>query len=173
MRWTRRALFGAGAALLWGLPSAALARPERNLFVITRSKNANVVHYDVRTRANGQLELEDPVGAYWILAAEDGRREDLTWFETRFAYGFRLTSRPTKLGFRMRIAAFDEQDIVVRRHRDGRYRAHFTIAGRDAVLERIHVQTREGGLTPKVVHVDLVGRASAGGARITERRRPL
>ncbi|HEY8943450.1 MAG TPA: DUF4833 domain-containing protein, partial [Polyangiaceae bacterium] len=86
-------------------------------------------------------------------------------------YGFRLTSRPTKSGFRMRIAACDEQDIVVRRHRDGRYRAHFPIAGRDSVLERIHVQTKEGALTPQVMHVDLVGRAVAGGARITERRR--
>jgi hypothetical protein len=44
------------------------------LFIVERSKNANVVHYDARLTADGKLDPKEPVTAYWVLLAEDGRR---------------------------------------------------------------------------------------------------
>jgi len=74
----------AGPALL---PAAAQAKTQP-LFIIERSKNANVVHYDARLDADGRLDPKEPVVAYWIMLAEDGRRENLNWIEKRKAYGF-------------------------------------------------------------------------------------
>ena len=65
------------------------------LFIIERSKNANVVHYDARLTADGKLDPKDPVIAYWVLSAEDGRREELSWIEKKKAYGFDIKPAPS------------------------------------------------------------------------------
>ena len=48
------------------------------LFVIEKSTNANVVHYDARIMPDGELDPRQPVEAYWVMAAEDGRKENLS-----------------------------------------------------------------------------------------------
>ena len=60
------------------------------LFIIERSKNTNVVHYDARLTADGKLDPEEPVIAYYVMLAEDGRRKELSWIEKKMAYGFCL-----------------------------------------------------------------------------------
>jgi hypothetical protein len=70
-------------------PAAAQTRTSP-LFTIERSKNANVVHYDARLTADGELDPKEPVIAYWIRLAEDGRREELSWIEKKKAYGFTI-----------------------------------------------------------------------------------
>ncbi len=39
------------------------------LFVIERSTNANMVHYESHLTAEGRFDSKEPVGAYWIMAA--------------------------------------------------------------------------------------------------------
>src|ERR1700704_665677 len=60
------------------------------LFVIERSVNSNVVHYDARIGADGKLDPMQPVVAYWIMGAEDGRRQELNLLERTRAYGFSI-----------------------------------------------------------------------------------
>src|SRR5687768_6515742 len=60
-----------------------------NLFIMQRSVNANEVHYDVQAGADGAL-ADEPVVAYWVMKAEGGGREDLTFFEEEMAYGFEV-----------------------------------------------------------------------------------
>ena len=48
------------------------------LFIIERSTNKNVIHYDAKFGKDGKLDPKNPVVAYWIMAAEDGRRESLS-----------------------------------------------------------------------------------------------
>ena len=59
--------------LIFGLalPSVWAAGTNQSLFVIERSKNANVVQYDARLTADGVLDPKEPVKVYWILLAED------------------------------------------------------------------------------------------------------
>ena len=83
-------------------PAAAQAETQP-LFIIERSKNANVVHYDARLNADGKLDPKEPVIAYWIMLAEDGRREDLNWIEKKKAYGFDIKPDPSGDGYRMTV----------------------------------------------------------------------
>ena len=71
----------AGLALL--AASAAAQITTSPLFIIERSKNANVVHYDARLTADGKLDPKEPVIAYWVLLAGNGRREKLSWIEKK------------------------------------------------------------------------------------------
>ena len=83
---------------LLAAPAAAQMKTQP-LFIIERSKNANVVHYDARLTADGKLDPREPVIAYWVLSAEDGRREELSWIEKKKAYGFDMKPDPSVKGY--------------------------------------------------------------------------
>ena len=135
------------------------------LFTIARSKNANVVRYCARVSAKG-LERARPIDAFWLMLAEDGRREELSWAERQLAYGFAV-SNATERACTLRLTAFDARPVQVERSADG-YRALVTVAGQRALLKRIFVQTSEGALLPSVQHLDLFG-TTPGGAPLSER----
>ena len=72
----KKAMLWFAVLALLVLPAAAQIKTSP-LFIIERSKNANVVHYDARLTADGKLDPKEPVIAYWVLLAKDGRREKL------------------------------------------------------------------------------------------------
>lgn len=142
----------------------------RTLFEIARSKNANKVCYDVRVGKDGALRRGDPVDAYWRLFAEDGRREDLGPFERRLAYGYSVDALRER-SFTLRLTAFVARPIEVELA-GGQYVATTGIAGHRARLSRIFVRTRESGIIPHVVSVELYGRDRTTGAAVHERLVP-
>jgi uncharacterized protein DUF4833 len=163
----RRTLLGLGVSL-FAFPNPALgAVRTNNLFVLARSSNANVVHYDVRL-TNGRLDLDEPLVAYWVMRAEDGRREGLTWFERELAYGFRLVSSVTDEGFRVVLTAFSRRAIGVRKGPNGSYGAHIRIDGKSATLARIFVNVAGSGATASVRFIELIG-SRADGTPVSER----
>jgi hypothetical protein len=148
------------------LPTGASASPAlATLFTIARSKNANVVRYSARCRQK-DLDSGAPIEAHWLMLAEDGRREELSWAERKLAYGFTVSDLSAD-ACRLRLVAFKNRPILVQRRPEG-FRALVAIAGRRATLERIFVRTSEGTLFPSVQHVDLYG-MSLDGAPLTER----
>lgn len=144
---------------------AEAASTTQRLFTIARSKNANLVHYTVRTNEAG-LELAAPLHAYWEMLAEDGRREALSWAERKLAYGFSV-SKLSADGCRISLVAFKERPIHVERSSTG-FQALVTIAGRRAILKRIFAQSSEGAMIPSVQYLDVFG-ASFEGALVSER----
>src|SRR5579872_5952110 len=107
----RIALLLATAAALGG-SEVELRQP---LFVIERNTNANVVHYDVNLAPNGEIDPRRPIQAYWIMAAQDGRREELSALERSRAYGFSVEPEPGLHSFRMELVAQKGRAIEVRR----------------------------------------------------------
>jgi hypothetical protein len=168
---TRRALPVAMAAIAAELaaPRALQALPSRELFTLARNKNANVVKYALRTARNGRLDSANPVEAYWLMLAEDGRREELTWTERQLAYGFSV-SAPTSDGFMLHLTACSSRPLRVRAI-DGSYRAELRIAKQPAFLRRIFVQTDNGALIPSVRYVEVSG-LTASGQAVSERITP-
>ena len=158
-------LFGAAvASCAW--PASAEASPSATtLFTIARSKNANVVRYVALTSENG-LNLRRPIGAYWLMLAEDGRKEELSWAERKLAYGFEV-SKATADRCVVSLAAFKQRPLLVVRQ-GSTFRAVLSIAGKRGALERIFVQTSEDGLLPSVQYLDVFGTA-ADGAPLQER----
>lgn len=144
---------------------AAGASTARALFTIGRSTNANIVRYVARVEGGG-LELGAPVDAYWLMLAEDGRREPLSWTERELAYGFAI-SGTTASGCTMSLVAFKERPIQVERTSSG-FRATVTIAGQRAVLRRIFVRVQERSLLPSVQSLDVFG-TSLDGVPLRER----
>lgn len=150
-------VFGLGQAL----PRFALAQPKRlPLFFIERSKNENVVHYDLLFDESGAPRRDQPVDVYWRMNAQDGRREELTPFERGKAYGYAVRERKAPDNFTISLAAFHARQIRIR-VQDGHARALLLIAGQGAVLDRLFIQTREG-IMPQVQWIDLYGHTADG-----------
>ena len=158
-------VLASGAALSLVAPRL-FATSSRELFTLGRSKNANVVRYAVRTGADGRLDAACPVEAYWLMLAEDGRREELTWTERKLAYGFSI-SEQTSQGLLLRLSACSARELRVRSS-DGAFRAELAIAGQRAFLQRIFVHTEEGLLLPRVRFVELFG-VTARARHVSER----
>ncbi len=168
---TRRALPGVLVAALVEnyAPRELHALPSRELFTLGRSKNANVVKYAVRTGRDGHLDLAEPVEAYWLMLAENGRREELTWTERQLAYGFSVSAARGD-GFTLHLAACSKRALQIRRVNEG-YCAELVILRQPALLRRIFVQTDNGALIPSVRYVEISG-LNAAGQVVSERITP-
>jgi Domain of unknown function (DUF4833) len=126
------------------------------LFTIERSKNANVIRYDIRLTPERTPDPERPVIGYWLRMAEDGRKRPLKWIEKQLAYGFEARYDSQQDVIFMEMVADTERPIRVYRH-DGLYRAETRIGGRPAFIHSIYVKSTETGLLPRVDFIDFHG----------------
>jgi len=141
------------------------------LFIIERSKNANVVHYDARLTADGELDPNEPVIAYWVKLAKDGRREELSWIEKKKAYGFEIKPDPSVKGYKMTLVADPQRPIIVKKEVDA-FRAEGVIDGHPAVLEKMYIEASDGLTGPKVEYIELYGKDLETGGKRYEKIAP-
>jgi hypothetical protein len=166
----KKAIWWFALLALLAVPAAAQIKTWP-LFIIERSKNANVVHYDAQLTTDGELDPKEPVIAYWVLLAKDGRREKLSWIEKKKAYGFAIKPDPSVNGYRMTLVAAPEQQITVRKEKDV-VRAEAVIDGRPAVLEKMYINASEGLTGPKVQHIEVYGKDLQTGEKLREKMVP-
>jgi hypothetical protein len=138
------------------------------LFLIQRSTNANVVHYEAKI-SGGKLNPQEPVIAYWIMAAEDGRREKLTFLERNEAYGF-STEKDTGTAdsYSIRIVS-DRQRPIHITVKDGSAIAVTNIGGHQAYLQRIYITTKKVLAVNKTVSAEMYGADVATGEKCYEK----
>ena len=154
-------------SLLLFSPFAVCSDKTKHLFFIERSKNGNLVQYDLRLTENDDILDSDPVAVYWVL--ENGRQRDLTLIQRRLAYGIDSYEKLEKNKFRLVLVALKDRKIIVEKM-EGSFRAIIAINGKPSVLERVYVESRERliGL-PRVLYIDLFGRTRERGLPINER----
>jgi hypothetical protein len=155
-----------GALLALCTPELAFAGSTRELFTLSRNTNANVIKYVVRLNKEGLLDVANPVEAYWLMLAENGHREELTWGERQLAYGFSV-SNVTARTCTLRLTACPDRELSVRSV-EARFRAELQIQRAPAYLQSIFVRTEEHSLLPSVRYVEISGQG-VNGQRVAER----
>ena len=141
-----------------------------HLFFIERSKNKNLVQYDIRLTENSDLPDLSPVNVYWIL--ENGRHEELNPVEKEYAYGIARQERLDQNKFRVILAGLRGLEIIVERMNDS-FKAMVSIKGRESILERIYIKSEEKSIgLPKILYIDLFGRTKETGLPIRGRIAP-
>lgn len=136
-----------------------------DLFVLTRNKNRNEVHYGLQMDAGCRPFGHDPVIAYW-LRLEEGPNvtRNLSSLQRSHAYGVRH-QEVTPDGIRFEIVAQPGRPILAHSRMDGqtcRAWATTIIGGVPATVTGIRVQATEGGFIPRVQDVHLTGRDASG-----------
>jgi hypothetical protein len=129
----------------------------QSLFIIERSKNANVVHYDAQITADGRLCPEEPVVAYFVLLAEDGRRKELKWIEKKMAYGFDIRPDPSVNGYIMTMVAAPQRPIIVKQEGNA-VRAEMIIDGHPSIINKMYINSSDGLPWPQVHYIELYGK---------------
>lgn len=146
----------------------AFAVTPQQLFVIERSKNANIVVYEARLDDTGALLPDSPVVAYWKLNATTGKKEALNMLDKR-AYGFSMKKEGEK--HQVVMAAFKKRPIQL--ITDGNtVRAQITINGIQSWLTKVYVMAKDKEVLPKVEYVELFGNAVDGGQKTYEKLIP-
>jgi hypothetical protein len=140
------------------------------LFFIERSKNKNLVQYDIRHTENSDLPNRSFIRVYWIL--ENGRREELNPIEREYVYGIVRQEKLDENKVKVILAGLKKLEIIVERMNDS-FKATVSINGRQSILEKIYIRSEEKPTgTPKVLYIDLFGRAKETGFPIRERITP-
>ena len=154
-------------AVVWGFVVFAACPQTYPLFKIERSKNKNIVQYDICVSENGDAPDSKPVRAYWILV--NGQKEDLNAIQKRLAYGITSQEKLGENKYRIIVVALKDRKILIEKSAEG-YRATALISGKESILEKVYVKSEERMLgLPKVHYVDLFGRAVQTDASVKER----
>jgi hypothetical protein len=141
------------------------------MFVIERSTNANIVVYDANRGTDGQFVASDPVIVYWLMKAQQGQREELNLIERKEAYGIDVTPGKSPGTFDMALKADSKKAMTVAL-RKGCGVVLTQIGGKQAILRRLFVQSKEELIRPKVEYIDFFGEDASTGAQVTEKYKP-
>jgi hypothetical protein len=151
--------------------SALSAGSDQPIFIIERSTNANVIHYDAKIGKDGALDPKEPVVAYWIMLAEDGRRQKLSALERSRAYGFTIRRDASDQSYWMTLVSQKRRTIHIYQQ-NGKVRAVTVIGGHEAYLRKIYVKTRKSGLLRTADYFELFGDDLATGQDCYEKVAP-
>jgi hypothetical protein len=144
--------------------SCEIAEP---LFKIERSKNKNIVQYDICVSSKGDISDASPVRAYWVLA--NGQKQDLNIVQRKFAYGIESQESLGGNRFKIVLVAFKSREMIVEKIAD-HYRALVDIDGKRSILEKVYVKAQERAVGfPKVEYLDLFGQTLETNVAVTER----
>lgn len=136
-----------------------------NLFVIERSKNANVVMYDAVLTDDGKISKDSKkvIDAYWLLyAAKNGEREELSAFDKK-AYGFKVKYNEQNKNFDFILKAVKEKPMILDMY-DNVAKVVIKINGIDCFLEKVYIESKDGAFgIPKVSYYELFGKEVATG----------
>jgi len=163
-----RVLLSAAVLFLAALPSFGQINYVP-LFTIERSTNANVVHYEARLK-DGKIDPHEPVVAYWIMAAEDGRRQELNLIERLKAFGFSIHPDGVPETYRMVIVSDKKKEIRVLRVGNS-VRAEMHIGACTATLQKIFISAHKSFLSSPE-YAEMQGTDISTGAPCSERVTP-
>ncbi len=141
------------------------------LFVIARSKNANLICYDLNYIAPGKLNPENPIHVYWLNQTDrPGTTDELSYIQSKLAYGY--TANPAGANkWEISLVAFPQRKLMLEKNGDGNFQSRITISGHQAILKKIYVQADpENSL--KVLWVDIYGLDIHTGKEVKERIKP-
>ena len=142
-------------ALLFG---SSLYAQEDELFEITRNKDEHKIIYYLNQDKNGNLDLKEPIGAYWRRIDESGRRsKSLNALEKKYAYGINfLESKPDFVRFR--FVAYDKREFILKRDPSKGFSVFTDVNGKRLKISRIHLHLDGGTFWfPAVSFIELHG----------------
>ena len=139
------------------------------LFIIERSKNANIVCYDVKLSQNGTIDSKKPIDAYWLLYAEKtGDREELSVFDKK-AYGFKTDYNEQTKNYTLALKAVENKNMAIVSV-NGKYKAQLLINNTPAYLDKVYIQSKDGTFgIPTVYFYVLYGKTVSSDENIEEK----
>jgi len=136
------------------------------LFHIERSKNKNLVCYDVNL-SNGVLDLKEPLDIYWVNQEESfGEIKGLSGIQKRLAYGYKIVSQSNNT-CKVTLTAYSGRELTIRKEAD-KYICVITINNQPCILQKLYVKAKASN-SLSVEYIELTGHSIHSGEKITEK----
>ncbi|MCC8153319.1 MAG: DUF4833 domain-containing protein [Tannerellaceae bacterium] len=149
---------------VWGQQKGV--ESEDRLFHIERSKNRNLVCYDVNL-IDTKLNTNKPLDIYWVNQEEKaGQVNGLSAIEKKFAYGYKLISQGEDQS-EFTLTAYPGRVITVQ-YLNGKYVCTIQIDNHTAILEKLYVQAKSGN-SLAVEYIELFGKTPDTGKLVYEK----
>lgn len=141
-------------------------------FYVQRTPNTNTIMYELNMK-NGELNDDNPVHVYWIRYAEDGKTQELSYIQRKFAYGVKVTKLAEEK-FKLLFAAYDKIPFYLMKSTAGIYHTYVELDGKMVVLRRLYIRIDPGGTfwSPNVKYVEFKGTEVVSGKEIVKRINP-
>lgn len=161
--------------LILGLLVEAVGVDDSNnstLFKIGRSKDANEIFYEVKTTADGFLDVDEPIKIYWIKYTKNGKTEPLTKIQKHLAYGLKfldVTSEKADFQF----VSYSKRTLKLQKNANGKYGVFTEVDGVEVELDRVFVQIDGGTFWfPKITRVEVHAKIPKENRLVVEVIRP-
>ena len=139
-----------------------------NLFKIDRSRDRDIVLYDVRLDSLGNLDSSGPISAYWKKFTENGRYEPLTMIQQKFGYGIRFHNISESVAD-FQLVSFQDQLFRLRKNKDNEYRVYLVSGGKNIELRSLYIQFEDDSFWfPEISRIEIKGMDLAEGGLVTE-----
>ena len=145
--------------------------PTKNrLFHIERSKNKNIVCYDMNMDKTGKPDDKKPLSVYWINREEHpGQHGELSYIQEKLAYGYTVAGKQNGVII-IELNAVKNRKITLERNKQ-KYICRMEINRKPAELTMIYVKTKSPN-SLQVEYVDIHGLDLSTGTSVTERYIP-
>lgn len=128
---------------------------------LQRSTNRNTVVYAARFDAEGRLDPQAPITAYWRRYEEQGQARALKMIERKLAYGLRAKPGPEAGSYSVSFRAVPGLQMTLRQSAPFEAALYATDGDRVLRLRYGYVEAIDG-LIPEVVEVRIFGTLSNG-----------
>ncbi len=149
-------------------PEFKIPDEPNQLFYVQRSPNSNTVIYAARLDAQGNINRADPVDAFWRKFNIDGAKVGLNFIERAMAYGAHADRAPAGKPITFTIAALPERKLTLVLEDKKHPEALMQIGDHSVKVAYVYLQVVDGGLTPSVPSLDILGTDIASGKAIHE-----
>ncbi len=140
--------------------------PDR-LFHVERSKNKNIICYDINLNGEGKWNSSHPVKIYWVNREEEpGKTNGLNFIQKKLAFGYKLHSHDGTTCIISLNACSDKKITITQKEKE--YFCSMDINSTPSKLKNVYVKSKDGNST-KVEYVELYGTCIQTGKAISER----
>lgn len=151
--------------LICGIALPAWCNSDGRLFHFERSKNKNIVCYDIQLK-DGNLNLKDPCDVYWLRLETTGVRKELSYIEQRFGYGYKVKSKSPNEAI-IQLTAYKDLPVKICK-RQNKWVAVVALQGQETILEKIYVKSHPDN-SLKVQYVEITATSISTGQKIIHR----
>lgn len=139
---------------------------KERVFHIERSKNKNLVCYDVNLK-DGKLDQKNPLHVYWVDREEKpGSTKELTAIQKKMAYGYKIMTQDDE-SCQLLLNSYDKKVILLRKEGE-KYVCIVEINGQPSIVQSFYVKAKESN-SLRVEYVEIRGITLEGQEIVTER----
>jgi hypothetical protein len=139
-----------------------------NLFKIDRSRDPDIVLYDVKLDSLGKLDTSSPISVYWKKFTREGLFEPLTGIQKKFGYGIKFQNISEQAADFKFVSSLD-RIFELRKTGYDHYRVYTYSGGRKIVVQKLFIHFEDDSFWfPEISKIDLVGFDTEKGSVVSE-----